>query len=95
VNTRREQFQDGTPRLRFVFQVGMAVRDRPLLESLQFFLSAGRIVDFQPRKPGWLPISRFEICDLRCHQRATIPFAERFLLPCAKGIQCSRSGAGD
>jgi hypothetical protein len=84
---RQANFRDGTPRLRFIFQVTMASRDRPLLKTLQVFLGAGRITDIQPRNPNWLLCSRFEILDSRVHHRVTIPFAETFLLPSAKRDQ--------
>jgi LAGLIDADG endonuclease len=77
----------GSPRLRFVFQVQMASRDRALLEQLQAFLGAGSIYDSPPRKSHWQPNSTFAIRSLDTHRTTTIPFADEYLLPCAKRRQ--------
>ena len=81
---------DGDARLRFVFGVTMADRDRPLLEVLRAFLGFGSIRDGGPGQKGMLPVSTFVVNSLRAHHQATIPFAERFLLPCAKRDQFER-----
>jgi hypothetical protein len=79
---------DGQPRWRFVFQVTMASRDRPLLVALQNFLGYGCVIDRRPQKPHWQPTSTFSIASIKAHRAATIPFAERYLLPyCAKRSQ--------
>jgi hypothetical protein len=77
---------DGSPRRRFSFEVGMAKRDRTLIEGLRAFLGAGSIHD-EPSRRGWQPVTRFSIRSHRAHRAVTIPFAERFLLPCAKRRQ--------
>ena len=77
----------GTPRLRFVFVMTMASRDRPLLEQLETFLGAGSIVDTPARKAHWQPTSTFSVSSIQAHWAATIPFADQFLLPCAKRRQ--------
>ncbi|MGQ0803646.1 MAG: LAGLIDADG family homing endonuclease [Actinomycetota bacterium] len=82
---RGETFkQDGTPRLRFVFGVTVATRDRPMLEALQCFLGCGSIWDYPPARPEWQPESSFEIQSAQLHREVTIPFAEAYLLPCHK-----------
>jgi hypothetical protein len=84
---KRPPFADGSPRLRFVIQVSMAERDRPLLEALKTFLGFGSIYTAPPRQTDWLPMSVFTIASLRAHHAATIPFASTFLLPCEKRSQ--------
>jgi hypothetical protein len=80
----------GLPRVRFVFEVHVASRDRPILEALEEFLGYGSITDTPARKEGWQPESSFRISSLRGHRAATVPFCERFLLPCAKRTQYER-----
>ncbi len=82
--TRLSPFNDGTPRLRFVFEVTVATRDRHLLEALQLMLGFGCIVDSPRRKPEWEPTSQFRIASRRAHFAATIPWADKYLLPGAK-----------
>lgn len=78
---------DGSPLLRFWFAVQVASRDRALLETLQGFLGVGEICDKVPRQEHFQPISAFEVRSRRFHKEAIIPFADRFLLPCAKRRQ--------
>jgi len=78
---------DGTARLRFRFAVQVASRDRPLLETLKTLLGVGTIRDELARKSHWQPMSRFEVTSRREHRAAVIPFADQFLLPCAKRRQ--------
>jgi hypothetical protein len=87
---KRPPFADGAPRRRFVFEVKMASRDRRLLVALKSFLGLGSLHDAAPRRVGWQPISTFTIASLKGHHAATIPFAERFLLPCEKRKQFER-----
>lgn len=79
--------RDGRPRTRFAFQVAVATRDRPMLEALRDFLGFGSVSDHRPAHGHWQPMSSFTIASFRGHHAATIPFAERFLLPCAKRSQ--------
>jgi len=81
---------DGSVRLRFVFTVTMASRDRALLEDLRDFLGYGSIDDQPARKPHWQPTSTFTIGSIRGHRMATIPFAEQYLLASAKRRQFER-----
>ncbi len=87
VTRKPTPFADGTPRLRFVFQVTMATRDRPLLEALRNFLGRGSIHDRPRRQENWQPASTFSIGSLLGHERASIPFAEQSLPDCAKRQQ--------
>ncbi len=88
ISRRKERFaRDGSERLRFLFGVSVAARDRRLLEGLQQLLGAGTIRDLPPRRPEHLPISEFSIRSTATHRAVTIPFAERFLLPCHKREQ--------
>jgi hypothetical protein len=84
---KKRPFPDGSPRLRFVFAVAMANRDRSLLEALQAALGVGCISDAAPRKAHWQPISTFTVASLSAHLKATIPFAEQYLLTSAKRQQ--------
>ena len=45
-------FADGSPRLRFRFEVKVASRDRPILEALRRFLGFGSISDQAARQAG-------------------------------------------
>jgi hypothetical protein len=76
---RRERFADGSPRLRFVFELSLTAEDRHLLIALQSFLGAGSIDDRGVRRPGWTAESRLTIASEAKHLAATIPFADRFL----------------
>jgi hypothetical protein len=67
-----------------VFAIAVAQRDRHLLEALACFLGEGRIIDRPRRRSHHEPISELSISSAQAHRRATIPFAERFLLPCRK-----------
>jgi LAGLIDADG endonuclease len=88
ISRRRERFtRDGSERLRFLFGVTVATRDRPLLEALQQLLGAGTIAEKPPSKPGHLPKCEFSIRSSSTHRSVTIPFAERFLLPSHKREQ--------
>jgi len=79
--------RDGSTRLSFVFGVTVAQRDRPLLGALTAFLGAGSIRDKPARRSHHQPLSEFTIASMREHRTATIPFAERYLLPCHKREQ--------
>jgi hypothetical protein len=79
---------DGRPaRARFVFSVSVATRDRPMLDALRQFLGAGSIHTSPARRANWQPMATFTIASNKGHRRATIPFADTFLLPCAKRRQ--------
>jgi hypothetical protein len=65
----------------------MATRDRPLLEAARAVLGYGSISDAPRRRPEWQPITTFNIASRKAHRAATIPFAERYLRPCAKRDQ--------
>jgi hypothetical protein len=85
---RRERFtHDGSERLRFLFGVSVAARDRRLLEALRQLLGAGAIAEKPPRQPNHLPVCEFSIRSNSIHRAVTIPFMERFLLPCQKREQ--------
>lgn len=56
IGRRKEPFAaTGEPRLRFVFLVTMAVRDRPLIEALRNFLGYGSIHETPPKKSHYQP----------------------------------------
>jgi hypothetical protein len=87
VTRRLPPFADGTPRLRFVFSLTMASRDRALLAAMQRFLQVGSIHDRPPSKLHHQPTSTYFIGSHRAHHAATIPFTQRFLMPGAKRHQ--------
>ena len=72
---------DGSERLRFVFSITMAQRDRALLESLRAFLGTGSLRDAPARRAHWQPTTQLVVNGRRSHRLATIPFALAFLPP--------------
>jgi hypothetical protein len=87
VTRKLPPFADGDPRLRFVFTVQVATRDRPLLEALRRDLGVGSVRDRPRRRSHWEPSSTFTVASLRAHRRAVIPYFDRFLLCGAKRRQ--------
>jgi len=87
VHSRREKFRDGSPRLRFIFQVAMASRDRQLLVGLRDFLGCGSIRRHQPRTARHSEMTIYAVTSLEEHLSTTIPFLERFLLASRKRAQ--------
>jgi hypothetical protein len=87
VTRKQPPFRNGDPRLRFVFAVKIARRDRPLLDALGTFLGEGSVRDSPARREGWQPESEYRISSLRGHRAATIPFCERFLVTTHKQHQ--------
>jgi hypothetical protein len=81
---------DGSPRRKFVFQVTVARRDRPVLEALHAYLAHGSLRDVAPEREHWLWRTVYTVNSHRAHRAATIPFMERYLLPCAKRVQFDR-----
>jgi hypothetical protein len=78
---------DGSPRTRFVFALTMAQRDRPLVVAMRDFVGAGSLTDRPPRRARWQSTVTLTISGRRSHHAATIPFADRYLLPSAKRTQ--------
>lgn len=87
IATRREEFRAGGARLRFVFQLQVARRDLAMLVALRNFFGVGGIHHSRARRATWQPTSTFTVASLRSHHKATIPFADRFLLASAKRNQ--------
>lgn len=86
--TRGAGRADGSRSLRFVFQVSMATRDRPLLTELRSLLGFGSITDYERRKAEWQPMSALTVSSRKAHVAATIPFMDAFLLaPTHKRLQ--------
>jgi hypothetical protein len=84
---QRRPYRDGSPRYKFVFQMTMAQRDIAVLEALRSFLGFGSIQHRRRRRAHWQPTCTLHIHSIWAHRQATIPFAETFLLPCAKRQQ--------
>jgi hypothetical protein len=82
VRTIRAPASGDPGRKRFTFTVTVADRDATLLDRLHGHLGeAGSIYRYPARVPGWQPTASLQVSSLRDHVAATIPFAERFLLP--------------
>jgi hypothetical protein len=79
--------RDGSPRVRFVFDVTMASWDRPILVALRTVLGSGSLNDRPARRAHWQPTSTLRVTSRLAHRRATIPFFDRYLLPCHKRDQ--------
>jgi hypothetical protein len=82
--------RDGSMRLRFVFSVTMATRDREIVEALRNHLGVGSIEIKLPRDPRHLEQVRLTVNSRRAHFAATIPYMEQYLLPSAKRTQYER-----
>ena len=80
VTRRLPPFADGDPRLRFVFTVQVARRDRQLLDDLRRALGCGSIHERPSRRDGWQPTSVLTVSGLRSHRETVIPFMERHLV---------------
>lgn len=78
---------DGSVRLRFTFGVTVASRDREILDAIHHSLGFGSVRHIPARRPGHLDESCLVVSSRRAHFAATIPFMERYLLPCAKRRQ--------
>ena len=87
ITTKQPPFRNGDPRLRFVFGLHIARRDRPLLERLVDRIGFGSIQDRRPSRSHWQPSSVFTVSSLKGHRNGVIPFLDRFLLPSAKREQ--------
>jgi hypothetical protein len=70
--------------------VSVATWDQGMLEALRTFLGTGSIHTSPARRANWQPTATFTIASNKGHRSATIPFAETFLLPCAKRRQFDR-----
>lgn len=80
VITRKvKPFANGSPRKRFVFQLSMAARDRPLLVATRNFLGFGSITDHPRRRPEWQPMSTLTISSIKGHRHSLIPFCDAYL----------------
>jgi hypothetical protein len=82
--------RDGSMRLRFVFSVTMATRDREIVEALRNHLGVGSIEIKLPRDPRHLEQVRLTVNSRRAHFAATIPYMEQYLLSSAKRTQYER-----
>lgn len=82
-------FADGSPRRKFVFAVHVARRDLALLELLRLHLGGG--ISFKaPGRPAHQPTAVLAVRSHLAHHQRTIPFMDRYLLPCYKRRQFER-----
>jgi hypothetical protein len=79
VTPRQPPRKDGTARLRFVFDVTVAARDRPMLEALRAVLGRGCITDQRAARAHWQPTCNFRIASITGHLSATVPWADAHL----------------
>ena len=79
-------FADGSLRRKFVFCVTVARRDLALLEALRRHLG-GSICLRPPKKEHHQPLATHAVSSHKAHRERTIPFMDRYLLPCAKRRQ--------
>lgn len=84
VTRQSRPFADGRPRLRFVLQVSMAERDRPLLAALRALLGFGTLFRSEPVVDHWLPKWTLTVASFKAHRQATIPFSNQYLLESCK-----------
>jgi hypothetical protein len=75
--SRRKGRRFATGRLRFLFDVTVATRDRAILEELGATLGHGSITDSLPKRGHFEPTRQFRIASLKAHRAATIPFMQR------------------
>lgn len=87
VTRKLPPFRNGDPRLRFLFGVHVASRDRHLLELLAERLGFGSIQDRPPAHAHWQPSSALTINSLHAHRTSVIPYMDRYLLAGAKRTQ--------
>ena len=87
VTTKQPPFRDGAPRLRFLFQVAVAARDRELLEQIRALLGFGSIHERDGSKPHHLRIAVLSVASITAHRTATIPWLDAHLLLSAKREQ--------
>jgi hypothetical protein len=81
---------DGSPRLRFGFQLEMAERDSPLISALQCFVGTGSIARRPPQRAGWLPTLKYTVGGRKGIRESVIPFCDEFLIVGAKQSQYLR-----
>lgn len=87
ISTTARQHLDGSPIKKFVFGVAVEAADLDMLEQLRCCLGYGSIRHVAPAKSHWKPQVVYTSNSLTAHWQATIPFADRYLLPCAKRDQ--------
>lgn len=70
------------PVRRFSFALTVAERDRRVVDALHRHLGgAGGVRRSPARRSHWQPTVTLQVTSIRDHLTATIPFAERYLLP--------------
>lgn len=87
ISTTARRHVDGYPIQKFIFLVTVEARDLGMLEQLRAFLGFGSIRHVERAKPQWQPQVVYTVNSLTAHWQATIPFADRYLLPSAKRDQ--------
>lgn len=87
VSTTARLHLSGEPIQKFVFGVGVEAADVGMLQALQAFLGVGSIRSCPAGRPNWKPQVVYSVRSIKAHREATIPFADRYLLPCKKRDQ--------
>jgi hypothetical protein len=70
-----------------LFGVQVAADDVGLLREIQVTLGAGSIRLEEPRKAHWKRTAIYSVKSIKAHVTSTLPFMDRYLLPCAKRMQ--------
>lgn len=78
---------DGSVRLRFTFGITVASRDQAILDAVRESLGFGSMRRIPARRPGHQDESALIVSSRHAHFASTIPFMDRYLLPCAKRRQ--------
>jgi hypothetical protein len=87
VTTKQPPFRSGDPRLRFVFSIEVASRDRHVLDALRTSLGTGSIRRRDPRGEGWQATAILSVGSILAHRQSVIPFMDLHLGPGAKRSQ--------
>jgi hypothetical protein len=87
VTRKLPPFRNGDPRLRFVFGVQVALRDRSLLDALRSALGCGSVREAEPRRAHWQPAAVYSVGSIRAQRSSVIPFFSAHLIGSAKRHQ--------
>ena len=87
LNTPRTH-RDGSPIHQFLFTIAVEIADSAMIHQLRDFLGGVGSIRVQPAgKPQWQPQVIYAVKSIKTHIDVTVPFAETYLLPCAKRVQ--------
>lgn len=84
ISTTHRLHVDGSPIQKFVFSVQVEACDVGMLDTLREFIGVGSIRVAPSQRPTWEPTAVYTVNSMTAHWQATIPFADTYLLRCAK-----------